>query len=660
MDHFMPDTRLLNEWFAGRKKHKAYDLTVSKRNDLYCHYAGKNFGPMISERRPSESAEIKEYREKIIVAKTKGPMMKVFNSLNKIRKSPDWSIRYNTEIPATIRPEETPEKFFDEKFGDHTSMTNWLFQVLLPVYGVDANALLVTVPTNPKVAVTEYLNPMPVLFTSDQVIDYSENKYAFLQSTDKSSYSNGSEMVHDGLVYYFVNTELIRRYEQNSADKSKLVIAWEYKHKLDYLPAFKLGGVFAENLDNTVVWDSRLAAMVPDLKEVIREYSDLQAEVVQHIHSTFWHYDGQTCSECSGRGRRAGLQGDTTCKKCNGEGSIPVSPFTTIKVSRPTMGENQVPTPPAGYIQKDVAIVTLQDKRVDGHIYSALSSINMEFLAAVPLSQSGEAKKTDRDELTTFVNSIAEDLVRIADKYAAIAIDMRYRNIVSKDLHLLRPMITVPDRFDIFGAEYLLGELKSARDAKVNPELVTTLEKEYTKKKLNSDPESARIVLTVLELDPLPNLTHDEKLSMMQNKGITMLDYVLSCNISPFVRRAVDNVKDFLGKPLEEKKKVIIKYAQDIIKSNSPSDQILGSLVSASGETVQDNVLTVAQLAAIKEIAVDVYTDQFPLETGIAIAVLAFPQLDKKLILDVFGPIENFKRNNPPALPEPPAPPVKE
>src|SRR6202021_223709 len=105
--------------------------------------------------------------------------------------------------------------------------------------------------------------------------------------------------------------------------------------------------------------------------EAAREYSDMQAEVVQHIFSEKWEYATQKCEDCmdpmtgvstgkikTGNGKRL-----VTCTKCNGTGTMGTGPYKKIvlRQGKAALGESDIPTPPAGYIQKQTDIVKLQD-----------------------------------------------------------------------------------------------------------------------------------------------------------------------------------------------------------------------------------------------------------------------------------------------------------
>lgn len=559
-----------------KKRHKAYQQTLTIANDLRIHADGENCGTLISERRPSEPDHIKKYREKIFVAITEPVISKVITSLKKIRRSSDWSVKYNSNIPKSIIEDERPEVYWEENYPTHGSLTVWLFDVFLKSYLVDPNSIVLV--TADRVIDNRYKEPKALIFNADKVYDFVEGKYAILESTDKSEYTlEGGEKRKDGLVIYTCDASHIQRWEQKNAN-GDISLVYQFEHNCKKMPAFKAGGTIKETLDDVIVYKSRISAMVPHLKEAVREYSDLQAEVVQHVHSEKWTYATQKCATCGATGKLKKEDKIVTCTDCKGQGTIPTSPYTAVVLSPPKLGETGIPGGvPFGYVQKQVDIVKVQDERVEKHCYKALSAVNMEFLAETPLSQSGDAKNVDRDELNTFVDSVAEDIVKTMDRVYEAGNSIRYGNLITdkKVLKSLSPKVAVPQNYDLLSASYLLEELNKAKTSKLSPVTIVAMEVEYANKKFNNDPNVRDEVKAVLELDPFPGISDDEKLSRLQNKGISEQDYVISSNIYKFVRRAVEDDKDFLKKNLSEKSEIIKKYADEIIKANSAASAIL-------------------------------------------------------------------------------------
>jgi hypothetical protein len=561
----------ISQYHSGNKKHQFYAETVRQYNDIKTHALGEYPKELISERRPGESDTIKRYREKIYIPKTQASVTKVFNSLQKIRKSQDYLIAFDeTVVPAMVIREERPSYYLTDEFPKYGSLDNWFWSVCFSQYLMDANAVVMVVPTNVVKESNEYFKPYPMLFNSPQVLDYVYGEYAILKSIETSSYKSGNRS-YPGAVYYSADKESIVKYEQINAKGD--FTATEFLHGLGYVPVLKTYGVIVRDTPEDTLYSSRIHSMVPSLNEAAREWSDLQAEVVQHIHSTMWAIQGKECNACHGTGMtpKPGSS-PIMCNDCNGKGFFPFNPYEHITVKPASLGDPGTPIPPAGYLTKPIDIAKLQDQRVHDHIYHALSSLNMEFLAAVPLSQSGTAKEVDRAELNNFVYSIAEDCVRILDEISEMVIDYRYGGIVPdyEQREKLRPMISVPEKYDIIPEGYLVDEISKLRTAKVSPLIINAAELEYAAKKFNTNRKIKEKLQDIYELDPLAGMSADEILVAVSNGVINKRTQVIHSNIREFVDMAHDQNPEFYQLSMMEKKAVINTLADGWLNENRP------------------------------------------------------------------------------------------
>lgn len=572
---------------------------------LQVHANGSMPKKLISERRPNESDKIKEYREKIYVPITKRTISKVFSSLEKIRRSQDWNIQYDAgKFPKGIADGETLEQYCEFHYPQFTSITNWAFSVLLRKYLIDANGIVAVVPEKIPTSTTEYIRPVAMFFDSDQIVYYVEDECVVLKSRDTSTYytHNGRRVNNGGAIYYVLTKNQFARYEQiSSKDFSEEMI---YNHEIGMLPAFKVGGLYHSRRNNDTIYESRIAGMIPSLDEAAREYSDLQAEILQHIHSEKYVFANTDCPVCHGTGNEyiiekneetgeEVIKGTQVCHHCHGRGSVSnVSPYGEYVINAAKFGEQQLPTPPIGYVTKSTDIAKFEDEHVRQHIYDALAAINMEFLAETPLSQSGVAKAYDKDELNNFVNAIAEDVVRILDNVYMFINEYRYNVIVpNPDARKeMLPKINVPTKYDILNTSVLMQELKNARDAQAHPMILRELEIDYAKKQFNTDPEIAHQIETTFDLDPLFGMSDDSKMTQKQNGGITELDYIISCNIVAFVRRAVRENDDFYSLEYTKQMDVLKKYAEEVQAANEPVNApMFNDIVDTSGNPNPDD-----------------------------------------------------------------------
>lgn len=555
-------------------KYANKEACVELAEKIRVHQMGLVPKRLINDRRPQEPEEIKDYRAKIYVPKTKNPISKVIHSLEKIRRSQDWNVQYDEEAKkGIIFKGEDLRSYCEENYPGFTSLTNWAFSELLKNYLVDPNGIIAIVPEKMEVeSNTDYIKPVARFFESGQICDYVEGEYAVLESKDKSwrTDSNGQKKITNGKIYYVVTDLAVARYDTYGNGALEV-----YEHNISKLPAFKIGGLIRERINNDTIYESRISGMVPDLDEAAREYSDLQAEVVQHIHSEKYIYTNGECPDCHGVGKvKTGVDKDgkpiwDTCKKCGGSGQyVNASPYGQYLISGAKAGELQLPAPPIGYIQKSTDIAKLQDERVKQHIYDALAAVNMEFLAESPIAQSGTAKAYDKDELNNFVNAIAEDIVRILDRVYYFICEYRYNTIIpSEEARMaMLPKINVPTRYDLLNTSAIMAELTAARTANVNPLILKQLEIDYARKQFCVQPEIGDLVAETFDLDPLFGIKEEDKMVMLQNNGIKQRDYIISCNIYAFVQRAVVENRDFYSRDLKAKRAILDKYAEEIEK----------------------------------------------------------------------------------------------
>lgn len=556
-------------------RHPFYADTVKLFEQLNNHYTGTYDKELIETRRPSESDLIKAYRKKISTSITFAPFNKVISSLQKIRKSQDYVIKFDSDIPSIITEQESLENYTTLNFPKYTSLDNWIWNVCFAHHLVDSNGISLIIPTNIEKDDNEYYKPFPLLFRSDQILDYKEGQYYVLLSDEKHRFYSSGSFKNNGLVLYYVDTEGVYKYEQ--IDLNFNFKETPFIHGLGETPVVHLNGVVLKDIMGNKLCRSRLSPLLPRFREADREYSDLQAEVVQHIHSTYWAYDGRDCKKCKGTGEipKKGAA-PIKCDSCNGHGIIPFNPYENISVKPPAAGESSAPTPPAGYLQKQIDIAVLQDKRVHDHIYHGLAGINCEFLAVVPLLQSGVAKEVDRAENKNFTYSVCEDIIRITDEHFRITALYRYGGIITdeQELKSLLPTIPIPEKYDIIPSDYISSEMLRLKQGKANPLIIAATETEYVSKRFNTDPDLRDVVEACFTLDALSGRDEADLTIQLMNGGISKLKYTIHSNIKEYVEMAMDENADFLKLDRKDQKEIIKKYAEVDLKESSARERV--------------------------------------------------------------------------------------
>jgi hypothetical protein len=580
----------LKAYFSGDKRQYYYKDGVKYCDSFKPHSEGCYPQELIECRRPNEPLEVKEYREKIWKPITKPTFGKIVSSLAKIRRSQDWSIKYplGRDRFSKISEEESLEEYCEKEFPDFVSVTNWVFSVLLKKYLTDPNGVILIQPKTADVEENEYVKPFPIVFDCCDVIEYVAGEYALLNNPIGCYYMHKGKQL-SGKSYFIVDIEKIETWDQVD-HKGTMRLTNTYNHGLNMLPVFKLGGIICESEGSNYLYESRISGILPELDEALREYSDLQAAKVLHVYPESWEYTSSECTTCKGTGLRPNtawhsgcdpsIPAQVDCNSCTGHGYIATGPYSKMLVKPAGMGQQPVPNPPKGYVNKDVEIVKLMQASVREHIYEGLSAINFQFLDQSPLNQSGVAKEVDKDELNNTVHAIAEDIVGIMDNIYKIVAYYRYKTLYPFDeIDNMLPTITVPERFDLLSSTHLEQALDTSKKAGLNPVLLNAQEVEFANKRFNNDSSVRDRLQLILSLDPLPNHSEDSKMSMLSNNGITKETYIISSNIQEFVQRAIDEDKEFAtNKTLKEQKAVMLKYAQEIVDAVDSAKKIIGSI----------------------------------------------------------------------------------
>jgi hypothetical protein len=610
----------LRSMFDGQTLRLTWLDAVNNYNRLRVHADGELPIWLIKDARPNESDAARDYREKIYEPETQNPIERVFGVFEKIRRSPDWMIRFPTEVPPIIRAGETMEDYCTLNYPVYGNFEDWLFEDGLRNAGLDANAIIAVIPKEFAVAPTEFLQPVVYIFNSPDVVDFVADDYAVLKSKELSSllspedqqiqvksgnistdYSSDilnryqwnkyiTESFKIGQVYYVITTNYFQKWELKKDGSFQLT--QQYAHGLNELPAWQMPGKFQYRTGQYILKRSLLKPMVPHLNKAARESNDLDAGIIRHLHLQKWSINNRKCAACSGTGKVPSADGPVTCKQCDGKGKpTGTSPFEDVIIEQASLGQQSIPTPPVGYVEMPSEILKIANDRIAEHIQKSLDAVNMGHLGDVQLNQSGVAKAYDDDDVHTVVYAYAEILADIANISIYFMNKLRNKNLITNDddLKKLLPIIPVPEKFDIVNTNLLLTEYQAAKTAGLNSIILRELQKEISQKKFYANPDVKDYIDIVMDVDPFPEKTIEEK-ALLEGQGlVTKQDIILSNYISDFVNRAMEESKNFGELTREKKREVLLKYANEKLQELSTADNIMQDILQSSSSTANAN-----------------------------------------------------------------------
>lgn len=614
MEQFKVNEESIKPFFAGTKRHKHYFKALDEYFHMDFHFSGYFVPPIVNDvgilqpeisfdkiqrvnpyfarlidaRRPSESDQIKTYRRIIYLPESKSPCHKVYGSLKKITDSNDWKPDYkDVAKPASIADDEYLEDYCEKNYPEFDSVKNWFSSLGLKDMLVDSNGLIFVLPKDFEIKGNEYFKPVATIINCEHVYGFKENEYAVFHVDREYEYKSGNGW-RKGKCLGIITKEGYSEARQISGERGfELIEVFKFKQPMKYLPAWLIGGVIEKKTSETTLYNSFLSPMLPGLDGMAMAISDEDAEWVQHVYSTMWYFSNQDCNHCQGKGKVKGKgQQLITCTECNGQGNAPKSPYRDMVLKSGTFDTEKMPSPPAGYIQKQTEIVKAFEARVNKKEYRALSSVNHEFLAEMPLVNSGIAKQFDRQELTQFVKGVAKHSIKnvIAQVYYFIN-EFRYSEAVKNDEERAKmlPKFPVPEDFDLITANILEAQLKALNEAKADPNIIDEVELEYAAKSFPNNTDLRDRMVLKKALDPFPRITPEQKSQMILDGSADKIDVIVSNYLNPFIELALFENEDFCEMELDKQKEVIYKYAEDKMKSLDAAQKIKDKAAKAAG-----------------------------------------------------------------------------
>lgn len=527
------------------------------------------FARLILARRPSEDLPIMFYRAMNYKAVTKTPISKVVNTLRKIEKANDFRVDWSkSEVPTSLEGVNSLEYYCEKKFPGYDSVQNYVFSYLLrEVIARDPNLLIGIKPDDEdETPATEFPNPYIFIYNSAEQVYFKEGEIAIIKC-GKHQYRDGQNNKEGDKFKVWTKNEI---WEVKQKDDTFYIDELPYKHNLGELPIWRPRGNVKSNHGLTPINNSFIDDMLPFLDCAAGEFSDLQAEVVQHIHSTMWELTGQNCSICNGTGTVQKNGNLVRCDKCE-DGVMPSSPYkrVVIRPAKKNLGEQDIPTPPMGYVEKDVKIVELQDKRIENHFLNALDAVSMRYLGESPVQQSGIAKRYDYEETFSFIYPVSRFIVEsILRKVYYFINRMRYKDFI-KDTEILDkmlPSIATPAQFEVMTEQMVADEVKTLKDAKIDPTIVAEKEMDYAFKAFRDDIVKLQKITLYKQLSPFPSLSTQEILDSELAGTITKFDAVKATYLPSFLEEAYQKDEEFYNKDYADKVKVIDKMVEAKVK----------------------------------------------------------------------------------------------
>jgi hypothetical protein len=550
-------------------RHKFYKESVKAAEQMGVHIEGFSPREILERKRPNEPEEVRAYRMSTWKAITKSLSEKILNTIARIFDPRFFKVSF-PDKPPIVPDNENLGKYLTQDYGIYRSLWIFIRETLLKITLSDANAVCAVVPINMMAEGKEFFKPMPIVYRSEQVVDFMDEEYFTIYH--KPEHTPGSKQKDGKLM--IIDRNFIRMWAIKGSEANLIL---EYNHDLGVVPAFRVGGQIEGNI-NPYWYSSFVAGIQPHWDKVVTMVSDLDGSIVNHLFPERWEWQ-DSCDNCSGSGFLTDddidlgiAKGKSTkqrCGKCEGRGFVTnKSPFGVIALKRSALNPDlPPPTPPAAYIPKDIAPLQELKKSIDSEIFAGYSAINMEILHKVGENQSGIAKTIDRQDFYSLLVRVSGHIFDYSVKNI-IELTARWRMSTILSPVLLEQYIdgisiSKPKEFDVLSMNMLMEELKQAGTSNVSVSYYRNIEAELINNKFSNNENERKKNMAIIKLKPFPNKTVDQLLTARAGNAITQIDFIRNENIDDLVTIAMEENDGFLDLPFMDQLEIINQIIVD-------------------------------------------------------------------------------------------------
>lgn len=547
-------------------RHKFYDESVEAMHNMGVHMTGDNPKKLLDIKRPNEDKEAKKYRLDSYKPKTKASANKATSIINRIYNERLFSITFPKNPSRLVDDDETLQKYLTENMPLYVSLINFLKTVFTKMHLKDANGLIGVLPNDFESEDTDFLEPIPIFYTSNELVDFEDGEYYTILRGKKEK--KGNEILvsqKQKIIIYTPNQILVYFREKATDDWTEIL---NHQHSFGFPPAIRVGGVVIKT-HPPQLFESFIAGVLPHWDDAVTMYSDTQAAIVNHLYPEKWEFTIDCDNGCQhGKINVVGADNTNTsieCPKCHGSGKKTTKgPFNIYQVNKDALNpDSPLVTPPGGYMTKELESTKLLISEAKEEIKKGFEAINMDIVTNVGDNQSGIAKVIDRTDLDSFLGTYSGHVFKYVIPKVILFITMwRYWEVYNRDKKLIQdtlPIIKEPTTFDVFSITLLTEELEKLTKAGAGGSFLLGIQKDIIDKRF-TDEFTKNFFNTILDVDPISHLTSDD--IMVQSRVIGQTEMYIHTYSRDLVEEAMSTKEGFLNLPLQEKKEIIRTLAE--------------------------------------------------------------------------------------------------
>lgn len=537
--------------------------------DLYrrirVHFDGRFPAFLFEERAPRESQEEFEYRKKIYKAITKAWMGRALGAVARVWNDKNYTVEWY---------EKSDEEYFNQEYPKYGNIWAYFEQVVTVEKLKDPNAVIAHRPSgiptteDGEVDQTKKVEPVAVIYHCDQVLKYVEEDYCLILLNEKAPIVYDKQVRYEGRIfelYDAVNIWRITQTSKNGDTVQTFEVTSYYKdtHGLGYLPVTKLKGTPLQR-EEEILYESYFAPAIPSLESALLDHSTLQMVKYAFAFPVKWQYT----DECGNKECNNGLvngfdkEGNSiqvTCGVCKGTGRSAGGPLAHYEIALSNQDgslKQSVPTPPAGFITPETAIMEFLWKQVTEYLQSGYSILNLEVSNSFAKGDdTALGKQIDREEFFSFLMRFSNEL------FETLEFSIKTIGILRNGESYQPPAINRPTNFTIRDDQELTEEL-----ANVNiPDFARRkILKAYNNSRFINDRQAEKMFNVISRLDKHITKSTDEILRLAAAGYITKRDVLLHYNLQAWIESILIEEPDFLDRDFESEIKDTIDQLIDV------------------------------------------------------------------------------------------------
>lgn len=530
---------------------------------------------MLRHRGPYEDDKQHKYRKENWTNITMPYFMKALGKLSRITNPSNYSITWKSN-------QSEEQEYINKDIPVFGSVVNYFEQIILTQKIIDPNSLLVIKPYSLPIKEdivdgqlvyvlddSKKIDPVPVLYECNKVVQYKEGVYAMVELEEKSWVLWGNGKVKEGKIFEFYDTENIYRITQigKKGDYTFTEPELYYPHNLGYLPCEKLKGI-PKTDDNFIFYQSYFIYAIPHLDAALYEYSNLDISLVTQMFPQRVEYvdrcDAQGCDGGYVRREYEGELKTEICQSCQGSGSRnPIGPMASKQHIAPdplnTNPDTQIPFPGLAYVAPPTDPLKFVYDKFKNDVIDAFAFVNIEVSdSAVKGSETALGKQIDREELFAFLMRISTEYYDLMDFCLETIGLMRFGDAFEK------PIVSPPTSFAIRSEADLTNELIEGKKAGLPDIALRQIIRDYISKRFSNQTNIEPIVSVVFLVDRIITSNQIESSAKLANGTVRKWEVVLHDSIYTIIDNAVLEDTNFFSKPIQAQKDYIIAEAKKI------------------------------------------------------------------------------------------------